>query len=382
MSKAGILSYLYTDSCRYSKLGKIARILQNLGIKNISINRLANRDPQIYRQKVRTSDSLFFKKLAVRGKDCYTNIEITYNGLSDYFIRNGVEECDIIYNMFFENIDFLKFAKKQGKTIIIDIYENPIAFADMVREVANVPEYNKYKKIQELYLAENRLRETYMDDVLGIADFYTVPSKFVLDSLSTYSNFNISKTKILPYPSSITKKRLNYSPIKHKVIWVGNDPVRKGLIYCAKAATILKKKYPDLNFEIIGVTDKHLKNDESFKDLNFIGLLNKQQLIQEYETAEAYVFPTLYEGLAGTIIEAGCCGCPIITTHNAGVEEGKFPAIYIPIRDELAIVEAVEQIFNSKELQSQLSKSVFEYANKEYSPIQYEKNLIAFFENY
>ena len=165
------------------------------------------------------------------------------------------------------------------------------------------------------------------------------------------------------------------------MIWVGNDPVRKGLIYCAKAATILKRKYPDLNFEVIGVADKCLKNDVTFKNLNFIGLLNKQQLIHEYETAEAYVSPTLSEGLAGTVIEAGCCGCPIITTHNAGVEEGKFPAIYIPTRDEFAIVDAVEQIFNSKELQCQLSKSVFKYANKEYSPIRYEKNLIAFFEH-
>lgn len=381
MYKAGILSYLYTDSCRYSFFGNMARFFQSLGIKNKSVNRLANRNPQLPREVVKTSDTLFYKLLKNRRKGIYTKIETTYQGSTDFYIKNGIDNCDAIYNMFFENIDFLRYAKEQGKTIVVDIYENPTAFRDMVNEVANIPEYKRYNSIQELYKAENKLRETYMDEVLELADYYTVPSKFVLESLKCYPHFDLSKVKMLPYPSSITKSERDYKPIKHKLIWVGNDPVRKGLVYCAKAATILKNKYTDLNFEIIGVTDKNLANDPTFKDLNFIGLLNKQQLIHEYETAEAYVFPTLYEGLAGTVIEAACCGCPIITTTNAGVEKGHFPAVYIPTRDVNAIVNAVESIFSSPQLQENLSSSVFDFANKEYSPEQYEKNLIRFFKN-
>lgn len=379
MYKAGMLSCLYTDSCKYSLLGKIASVLQQLGFVNGNIGRLANRNPEIPRSLVKTSDALFLKKLSVGKDDAYAKIDITYQSLSNFYIRQGVEKCDVVYNMFFENIEFLRFAKSKGKKVVVDIYENPTAFADMENEVAKIPEYNKYSSIRELYLAENKIREKYMNEVLGIADYYTIPSKFVKDSLDVYPNFDESKVKMLPYPSSITKDSRSYAPIRHKLIWVGNDPVRKGLIYCAKAATILKRKYPDLNFEIIGVTDSALVNDPSFKDLNFLGVLNKQQLIHEYETAEAYVFPTLYEGLAGTVIEAACCGCPIITTHNAGVEEGKFPAMYIPIRDVDAIVKAVEQVFSSKDLQNELSKSVFEFANKEYSQKQYETNLVRFF---
>lgn len=380
MYKAGILSCLYTDSCRYSFLGNMARFIQLLGGKNKSVTRLANRNPQLPKEVVKTSDSLFFKLLKNRRKSFYTKIETTYQGLVDFYIKNGVDNSDTIYNMFFENIDFLRYAKGLGRTVAVDIYENPTAFRDMVIEVANIPEYKRYKSIQELYKAENKLREIYMDEVLELADYYTVPSEFVLDSLKCYPHFESSKVKMLPYPSSITKSERNYKPTKHKLIWVGNDPVRKGLVYCAKAATILKKKYADLNFEIIGVTDKNLASDPTFKDLNFVGVLNKQQLIHEYETAEAYVFPTLYEGLAGTVIEAACCGCPIITTKNAGVEEGRFPALYVPTRDVNAIVDAVESVFSSKQLQENLSFSVFNFANKEYSPDQYEKNLISFFE--
>ena len=273
MYKAGMLYSLYTDSCIYSKLGRLSHFLRSIGIKNERINRLANRDPKIPQNMVKSTDLLLYKKLKNPIKNYYATIETYYQGLTDFYIKQGIKNCDIIYNMFFENIGFLRYAKKHGKIVFVDIYENPTAFANIISEIVNVPEYNKYENIKELYLAENRLRETYMNEVLGIADFYTIPSQFVLESLKAYTNFDINKVKMLPYPSSITKNVYKYSPIKHKIIWVGNDPVRKGLIYCAKAATLLKNKYTDLNFEVIGVIDKTLMNDYAFKDLNFIGVL-------------------------------------------------------------------------------------------------------------
>ena len=60
MYKAGILSYLYTDSFRYSFLGNMARVIRSLGIKNKSVNRLVNRNPLLPKEVVKASDSLFF----------------------------------------------------------------------------------------------------------------------------------------------------------------------------------------------------------------------------------------------------------------------------------------------------------------------------------
>lgn len=379
MYDAGMLSCLYTGACLYSPLGRIANIIRHMGCRNQNINRFANRNPMLPKQYVKSTDGLLLRQLMNRDTDAYSKVHAIYHGLSNHFKRWGIRECDIIYNMYFENIDFLRYAKEKGKTIVIDIYENPTAFKNIITEISSIPEYKRYQSIREQYEAENRLRETYMNEALGLADYYTIPSAFVLNSIKGYENFDANKVRMLPYPSSITKKQNRHSPQKHKIIWVGNAPVRKGLIYCAKAATILKRKFPDLNFEIIGVTNNDLMKDATFKDLNFIGTLNKEQLIAEYESAEAYVFPTLYEGLAGTIIEAACCGCPIITTENAGVEKGVFPALYIPVRDVDAIVTAVEKIFTSPDLQRQLSEDVFQFANKQYSPSTYKENLISLF---
>ncbi|WP_394815287.1 glycosyltransferase, partial [Bacteroides fragilis] len=98
-----------------------------------------------------------------------------------------------------------------------------------------------------------------------------------------------------------------------------------------------------------------------FKDLNFIGTLTSSHQKEELRTAEAYVFPTISEGFARTVIEAASCGCTIITTECAGTDLEAFPAIYIPIQDVNAIVDSVSSILENSKYRDQLSLKTFQY---------------------
>ena len=100
----------------------------------------------------------------------------------------------------------------------------------------------------------------------------------------------------------------------------------------------------------------------------------------EYRSAEAYVFPTLFEGFAGTVIEAASCGCPIITTECAGTDMKEFPAIYIPTHDVDAIVDSVEKIFEDASIRDILSKDVYEYSATLKSET-YKENLVKYLSN-
>lgn len=378
LEKNNLLYRLYTDTTSYSKLGRVASILECIGINSKSLKRLSARKPSIPRDKIFSSDILYYKKryLKLKVKDSLAIRFVHYNGLEKKFISWGVGNADCVYSMYIENFEFLKYAKSQGLKIVVDIYETPMTYKYLIEEIQNNPEYKVFESQIIKYQYSHNVRMHYMEDLLALADNYTIPSQFVIDSMSEFKNFDITKTIFMPYASSVTPSNYNYRPKKHKLIWVGNDPIRKGLLYFAKAAVELKKIYPDVDCRVIGKVDECIKNVFPFSELNYIGVINKEQIMEEYSTAEAYVFPTLFEGFAGTIIEAASCGCPIITTSASGADETVFPGMFCTQKSVEEIVECVRKVFEDKSYQSKLSRDAFEYA-KCLNPIEYEKRLIS-----
>lgn len=382
LESSDMLYRLYTDTTAYSFLGRMNTFLNKFPMMPAIVGRLAKRVPQIPQNKIFTTDVLFFKKKFWRlfHTDSLRLRYLHYNGFVKKCISWGVGDADCVYNMYFENFEFLKYAKSKGLKIVVDIYETPMTYKYLIEELENHPEYSFLSSQKESYSYSHEVRMHYMEDLLKLADYYTVPSQFVIKSMKVFKNFDENKVLYLPYASSITTEKYSYTPVKHRLIWVGNDPVRKGLLYCAKAADILKQKYPDLDFRIIGAVNDEFKTSPDFKNLNFIGVLNKQQLQNEYRSAEAYVFPTLFEGFAGTVIEAASCGCPIITTECAGTDMKEFPAIYIPTHDVDAIVRSVEKIFEDASIRDNLSKDVYEYSAT-LKPETYKENLVKYLSN-
>lgn len=378
-----LLSRLYTDMTVDSICGKIALFLYKyVGCQIPVISRLSKRLPQISKEKLYSTDILFLKEkgFSILKKDSLSKRYIHYNGFVGKCIKWGVGDADCVYNMYIENFDFLRYAKSKGLKIVVDIYETPMTYKYLIDEIDNNPEYAVFSFQKKAYIYSHEVRMHYMEKLLELADYYTIPSQFVIKSMSVFENFNNGKAVFLPYPSSIVIEKYNYSPKRHRIIWVGNDPVRKGLLYCARAADILRKKYPDLDFRVIGNIDERIKKADAFSSLNFVGVLDKEQLMLEYRSAEAYVFPTLFEGFAGTVIEAASCGCPIITTECAGTNINEFPAIYIPTRDVDAIVQNVVSIFENPSLRNDLSRKTYDYSVT-LKPETYEKRMIAFFQS-
>ncbi len=380
LHKNKLLGKLYTDSTKNSPIGILATIISKITKRYSQLNRLSKRNPQLPFCKVKTFDQLLINKLQKKQQGSLNKYELLYQSLSKPFIKKGTNDCNVLYSMFFENIDFVRHCKSKGMTIVIDIYENPFGFKMLKSEIENHNEFSVFENLKIDYLEKDKFRNKYVEEVLGLADYYTLPSRYVEKNMLNYKNFDISKSMIIPYPSSITVNKYNYRPIKHRLVWVGNDVVRKGLIYCAKAATILRSKYPDLEFIVAGSIPNKIIINSTFKDLKFVGVCNKEELVELFETSEAYVFPTLFEGFAGTVIEAASCGCPIITTENSGVDVNTFPAIIIKEKNVSEIVKAVENLFDNNDIRNRLSHEVFEYA-KSLLPTIYEKNLIKFFKS-
>jgi glycosyltransferase involved in cell wall biosynthesis len=84
-------------------------------------------------------------------------------------------------------------------------------------------------------------------------------------------------------------------------------------------------RFPEVNFRIAGegplreelthrIANEHLPNVE------LLGLLAAQQLQDEYQRADIFLFPSKWEGSPKVILEASACGLPVIVRKNYAPE--------------------------------------------------------------
>jgi uncharacterized protein (TIRG00374 family) len=86
-----------------------------------------------------------------------------------------------------------------------------------------------------------------------------------------------------------------------------------------------------------------------------LGFVPDEDLAALYQSADALVFPSLYEGFGIPLLEAMASGCPVITTNWGAMKEvcGD-AALLVDSRNPAEIAAAVERLLDSPELRADL----------------------------
>ncbi|WP_263261185.1 glycosyltransferase family 1 protein [Pseudomonas sp. RIT-PI-S] len=87
------------------------------------------------------------------------------------------------------------------------------------------------------------------------------------------------------------------------------------------------KGHPEVELRIVGAAngifaDPSLQAQAAGDPrIHFLGRLTDAQLIEQYQLATAFVFPSLYEGFGIPPLEAQACGCPVLAANAAAIPE-------------------------------------------------------------
>lgn len=179
-------------------------------------------------------------------------------------------------------------------------------------------------------------------------------------------------------------KKYNLHPDKKYLLSVGGLHIaRKNLATLIKIMPLILKECPDLELIIAGYNKEksstHLKDFIAKENLeNKIHLLEKipdQDLCYLYNTAEIFIFPSLYEGFGLPPVEAMACGTPVIASNNSSLPEavGEAGILINPLSAD-EIIKAIKQIHTNKNLQNELREKGFKQRNK-FSWSNYAENL-------
>lgn len=94
--------------------------------------------------------------------------------------------------------------------------------------------------------------------------------------------------------------------------------------------------------------------------VKYLGYIDEGQKTELYQSATAFVFPSLYEGFGLPVIEAMSYGAPVITSNNSSLKElAGESAILIDEKDEAELIEALKSVTvaeNAAETRKKLSE--------------------------
>jgi glycosyltransferase involved in cell wall biosynthesis len=139
-----------------------------------------------------------------------------------------------------------------------------------------------------------------------ISSFYGVKARKIV-----VIHNGVDIVRFAPRDKVLARRQLGL-PVNHKyALWVGRDPVRKGLLTAIKAV----EAFSNVHLIIVGLEGK------SSEKTVFLGKASESQLINAYNAADFLLFPTLYEGFPVAPLEALASGLPMIVSEESNMGE-------------------------------------------------------------
>jgi glycosyltransferase involved in cell wall biosynthesis len=236
---------------------------------------------------------------------------------------------------------------------------------------------------------QGHTQKTLDDTDQQFKDFVKKASKIICCSHNTASDlqkyFNVSQEKIaliyqgvdkdIFYPLDKKEDILANLILKSKgirfpyILFVGTIEPRKNLTNILHAfEKVHSRKQFSGKLVIIGMKgwmcegiDSLVRKLELRNHVAFMGYLSDHELRYFYNKTEAFVFPSFYEGFGYPILEAFCCGAPVVTSKVSSCPEvaGDAALLTNPYDPE-DIAKAISCIVNDKALQESLRRKGLE----------------------
>lgn len=147
--------------------------------------------------------------------------------------------------------------------------------------------------------------------------------------------------------------------------------VHKGQNYIIEAARLLEDSHPSIHFLLIGDgcdADKLKAQARGLSNITFVGFV--ENVIDYMHVLDVFVFPSLYEGLGSTLMDAMLANKPIVASNVGGIPElidDTKSGILVKPRDVQSIVDGILNYYNNSELAEKYALSALQQVEN-YSP--------------
>ncbi|MBI3601324.1 MAG: glycosyltransferase family 4 protein [Candidatus Omnitrophica bacterium] len=157
------------------------------------------------------------------------------------------------------------------------------------------------------------------------------------------------------------------------LLYVGTIEPRKNLTGLLKSFALLKSKkdfagqlvVAGMKGWMMAAVAPMIKELGLRDEVIFTGFVSDAQLRELYNLAEAFVFPSLYEGFGFPIVEAFCCGTPVVTSNTSSCAEiAGGCALTVDPRQVPQIAQAIQRLLEDRVFNQELRQKAIKKAQE------------------
>jgi len=274
--------------------------------------------------------------------------------------------CDYILAPYYINkfkLDVVWFTKN-----VIPFFVNAKKIVTIHDLAYFLPEYNAYPLVDTIYMkimikssiirADKiiAVSENTKNDIIHLLDIPEGKIKVIYEAAD-------EKYKIIKNKKGLEMVRKKYNLPERFILFTGGISPRKNLVRLIDAFNQISDKIPH-DLVLTGGNgcrnSKELELIESNERIKKIGYVSDEDMSYLYNLAEVYVYPSLYEGFGLPVLEAQACGCPLIASKVASIEEvGGKNVLYVNPDDVSDIKGTLLKAIQDENLRNKMVKENF-----------------------
>ncbi|TBW09356.1 glycosyltransferase family 1 protein [Azotobacter chroococcum] len=258
-----------------------------------------------------------------------------------------------------EQVDLPIFLKRRNSPLLINLANTaPLLYGNKVSTLHDIafekfPENLSWKFRTAYQLAIPQMVKTSLK-ILTVSEF----SK--KEICATY-RIPPQKISIIPNAVSNSFQEVLSTATERYILAVSSISRQKNFHGLVEAFSLLKQNTHKLY--IAGSANKIFADHdlarkiESDPRIKLLGRVSDEDLIKLYSGADAFIFPSFYEGFGIPPLEAQACGCPVIVSNAASLPEVCGDSvIYCSPHDAKDIAKKIELLITSPDLAKALKE--------------------------
>lgn len=295
-------------------------------------------------------------KLAMMGIE-YHEIRINNKG------TNPLEDIKLVY-------DFVKLYRKIKPDVLLHYTIKPNIYGTIAAEILRIPVISNISGLGTVFL-NDALSSKIAKMLYKTA--MRVPQKVFFQNSDDRKLFidmklvDRSKTDLLPGSGIDTVK---FAPVQEiapgktvQFLFIARLVRDKGITEYVEAARILKSRYPDTEFAVLGsfypgnptaITEEEMRQWEAEGIIRYLGTTDDVR--EAIAVTHCVVLPSYREGLSRVLLEAASMAKPIVTTDTPGcrdvVEDG-VNGYLCKVKNSIDLADTMEKMLNLSDTERQ-----------------------------